>query len=203
MNELLLRRRVAASKSLPYDAEVEYLEGGTTQYIDTGVVPTVNMRAILSASGVTSQSGTVFGSRIALYSSMYALTAPANADLRFDFGNKIYNVNGYLTDRHSYGLFGDQLKGVIDDNRVANFSSTTISSQYTIHLFGFNNGGTHVYRTSDMKIHSLSLWNGDTRFMVLKPVRVGTTGYMYDSISGQLFGNAGTGSFILGSDINY
>jgi hypothetical protein len=32
------------------------------------------------------------------------------------------------------------------------------------------------------------------------PVRVGTTGYMYDKVSGQLFGNSGTGEFILGAD---
>jgi hypothetical protein len=32
------------------------------------------------------------------------------------------------------------------------------------------------------------------------PVRVGTTGYMYDKVSGQLFGNVGTGDFILGAD---
>ena len=34
------------------------------------------------------------------------------------------------------------------------------------------------------------------------PVRIGTTGYMYDTISGELFGNAGTGDFTLGPDIN-
>ena len=34
------------------------------------------------------------------------------------------------------------------------------------------------------------------------PVRVGTTGYMYDKVSKQLFGNAGSGNFILGNDIN-
>jgi hypothetical protein len=32
------------------------------------------------------------------------------------------------------------------------------------------------------------------------PVRVDTTGYMYDKISGTLFGNDGTGSFVLGPD---
>lgn len=35
--------------------------------------------------------------------------------------------------------------------------------------------------------------------MDLIPVRIGTTGYMYDKISGQLL--AGTGEFILGQDI--
>jgi hypothetical protein len=32
------------------------------------------------------------------------------------------------------------------------------------------------------------------------PVKDNGVGYMYDKVSGQLFGNAGTGSFILGND---
>ena len=32
------------------------------------------------------------------------------------------------------------------------------------------------------------------------PVRVGDVGYMYDRVSGDLFGNAGTGAFIIGPD---
>ena len=34
------------------------------------------------------------------------------------------------------------------------------------------------------------------------PVRVGSVGYMYDRVSGQLFGNDGTGDFIVGPDKN-
>lgn len=33
------------------------------------------------------------------------------------------------------------------------------------------------------------------------PVRVGSVGYMYDRVSGQLFGNGGTGAFVLGPDV--
>ena len=33
------------------------------------------------------------------------------------------------------------------------------------------------------------------------PVRVGQVGYMYDRVSGELFGNDGTGDFILGPDV--
>ena len=33
------------------------------------------------------------------------------------------------------------------------------------------------------------------------PVRVENVGYMYDTVSRRLFGNIGTGNFILGSDI--
>ena len=34
----------------------------------------------------------------------------------------------------------------------------------------------------------------------LVPVRVGDVGYLYDNVSGQLFGNSGTGAFIIGPD---
>ncbi|MBQ1429500.1 MAG: hypothetical protein IIZ06_07510 [Kiritimatiellae bacterium] len=33
------------------------------------------------------------------------------------------------------------------------------------------------------------------------PVRVGSVGYLYDRVSGALFGNAGTGDFVIGPDI--
>lgn len=32
------------------------------------------------------------------------------------------------------------------------------------------------------------------------PVRVGQTGYLFDNVSKQLFGNAGTGAFVIGPD---
>ena len=31
--------RSLLNKGLPYDAEIEYLEGSGTQYIDTGIIP--------------------------------------------------------------------------------------------------------------------------------------------------------------------
>ena len=50
------------------------------------------------------------------------------------------------------------------------------------------------------KIRRCTIKDGNTVLLDLKPVRVGTTGYMYDSVSGVLFANAGTGEFILGPD---
>ena len=33
------------------------------------------------------------------------------------------------------------------------------------------------------------------------PVRKGNVGYMFDRVSGKLFGNKGTGAFVIGPDI--
>lgn len=51
-----------------------------------------------------------------------------------------------------------------------------------------------------IKLHSAQVKNGNVLVSDLIPVRVGNVGYMYDRVSGQLFGNAGTGNFILGPD---
>lgn len=41
---------------------------------------------------------------------------------------------------------------------------------------------------------------GNDMKMDFIPVRKGNVGYMFDRVSGQLFGNAGTGAFIIGPD---
>lgn len=45
------------------------------------------------------------------------------------------------------------------------------------------------------------IWDGDILVLDLIPVRKGNVGYMYDRVSGQLFGNQGTGEFVLGKDV--
>ena len=62
----------------------------------------------------------------------------------------------------------------------------------------------------DLKIHAnfqiygCKLWNGITLVRDFIPVRVGSgssaVGYLYDRVSGELFGNAGTGEFLIGPD---
>jgi hypothetical protein len=70
-----------------------------------------------------------------------------------------------------------------------------------IYLFAFNyNGEGSTWRPAKMKLYSCKITDNGTVVRDFIPVRVGQTGYMYDKVSGQLFGNSGTGSFILGRD---
>ena len=52
------------------------------------------------------------------------------------------------------------------------------------------------------KVFSLRIFDTGTLVRDFIPVRVGTTGYLYDRASGALFGNDGTGSFGVGPDKN-
>jgi hypothetical protein len=51
-----------------------------------------------------------------------------------------------------------------------------------------------------MKLKYLKIYENNILVQDLVPVRKGNVGYMYDMVSGKIFENAGTGSFILGPD---
>ena len=49
-------------------------------------------------------------------------------------------------------------------------------------------------------LYSFSIEKSGEKIIDLIPVRKRSIGYMYDRVSGQLFGNQGTGDFIIGPD---
>ena len=70
----------------------------------------------------------------------------------------------------------------------------------TVFACSYDNGD--VNRLSKSRFYSFSATdvNSDELAVDLIPVRKGTVGYIYDRVSGQLFGNQGTGDFIIGPD---
>ena len=50
------------------------------------------------------------------------------------------------------------------------------------------------------RIYSAKMVSNRVSIFDFVPVRKGNIGYMYDRVSGQLFGNQGTGAFIIGPD---
>lgn len=201
MNPLLIRRRgMMAGKALPYDAEVEYLESTGTQLLDTGI------------SGGTSSAYIIDFQIVSYitYSQLIASSRPSVAP-------KIYEST-------IYGL-GCEWNGGGSDNTV---SLVGFSGIYNRHKAEYNNGqvlfdnvvkatpGDYGFGSSNLcvfgyypepnlkisaKLYSLKVWLDGSLVRDFIPVRVGTVGYMYDRVSGQLFGNAGTGDFVLGPDI--
>lgn len=50
------------------------------------------------------------------------------------------------------------------------------------------------------RLYGISIADGGKDIRDFIPVRVGSVGYLYDRVSGQLFSNAGTGAFVIGPD---
>lgn len=51
------------------------------------------------------------------------------------------------------------------------------------------------------KIYDVKIYVNDELVRRFIPVRIGQVGYMYDEVSGELFGNASIGNFTLGPDV--
>lgn len=189
----LLRRRFGG-KSLPYDAEVEYLESDGSQYINSGLIGGNDVGLYVRILKLNTQDRQIIGSR------------DSSGNTRFFIGNAYIGWGAY------YGI-GSPTTGIVDEwelnylnsRKFAKNGDTVIqlgdlgfTPTFPIFIFAFNYAGNAQGWAG--RIYAAKISRGTTIVMDLIPVRVGTTGYMYDKVSGQLFGNAGSGDFILGND---
>lgn len=214
MNLGLMNRR-AAQKSLPYDAEVEYLESSNGQYIDTGVIINsgdYNFIADGMIFDFSSSIATVRWTESPTYCSYGIYVGSRDVIVAYygNYQNLNYNntivFSKYKNKRKIYRFGENQkftiedLNGTINESIPVPFDNTLQNNTYSLPLFSFFRQGNIVTSNSKVRLYSFIFKKGNEVIQDLIPVRKGTVGYMYDKISGQLFGNGGTGNFILGPD---
>ena len=64
-----------------------------------------------------------------------------------------------------------------------------------------NNGGTHIDMLKGVKVLAVQIYDDEVLVRNYFPVRVGQTGYLYDSVTSTLSGNSGSGNFVFGDDL--
>ena len=206
-----LRNALMSGKRLPYDAEVEYLESTGTQWIDTGVVATNNTRVKIAFSDYTQAGSWLFGARRGFKDAalgVYTDTGNTNNNWRRAFGNY---TSGYFvfstidlgvsTFDYDCGHFTGTREKVPITVEYTDTASAFDSSPYNIYLWTVNLAGT-AGAVSSAKIYATQIWQNGVLVRDYIPVRKKTVGYLYDRVSGKLFGNAGTGDFVVGPDKN-
>lgn len=187
--------------TLPYDAEVEWLGGDAASYIDTGIKASgiLHIKIYLVdyfTSGML--GGWPFGGRNAYNNNAYGMfVATDTKKLNVAYNGSTNVFNTYTS--YPQSCWVEMNSGSIKVGSTTHtFTARTFTSSYNVILFGLNNGGTMLPGYS--KIGTTFIYDGTT-MKYLIPVRVGQVGYMYDKISGTLFGNANsTGAFTLGPD---
>ena len=195
----------------PYDAEVEYLKSTGTQWIDTGVYGTSDTTIEFTSSfGVNSYNDSM---NIGVVSwtndegKSLGLTYNATQKLFYIFLGTEYRTSRVIPELVSNTAYHFVVKqdGVwIDSQKIYDgYYSGSISTRYTIPFFANINQETGNLRYSNTGtiFYNLKIYDGTTLVRDFIPVRVGSVGYMYDRITRKLFGNKGTGNFILGPDI--
>lgn len=207
MNELLLRRRVAASKSLPYDAEVEWLMSDGSQFIDTGFMMDNSVESIhvVYRSLEARADRFFFGNRLLF--TAFSIRATYNNRQRFSFfglTNQDYDLA--VNSPHKYDFTYDRSTGnvTIADLDDGTSSTTTVSivnnEDNSFKIFG--NTESHSTYRSILMFYQAEIETPNGRLELI-PVRVSQTGYLYDKVSRQLIDNTGSGTFILSPDKGY
>lgn len=203
------RHRLATVKQLPYDAEIEYLESTGTQWIDTGVY--IDTNSVITINSEIQGTGT---SNIGLFSAGNTTNNKAEFYIwtsRFEsYIGSYSNASGFQCS------VGDKLSISVNNGNVSVVNITTGitetgtytftgQSSHTATLFALHRSETSYTYCGKYRLFSAHINNLD-----LIPVRIGTTGYMYDRanpkggpLGNGLYPNQGSGDFTLGKDVAY
>lgn len=190
------RRISATALPLPYDAEVEYIEGTGTQYIDTLIDSTSTMSCIARVGVVDGYPDVIIGQ---CYddSQDWRLFYPAGTCL--DIGSARLFQNKKLTAGELYDVSFGNLTMTVDGTTSTGVAAGAVTARHILAMAKINPYGTYCYK---VRIGSILLVDGGVTVRDMIAVRQNGVGYMFDRISGELFGNSGTGSFIIGPDKN-
>ena len=185
---------------LPYDAEIEYLEGKYYPKINTGIYANINssFQIVMSIRELSSSAAGICGCRISNVNSS-CIAGLDRTGFFVDFGSYRTNRLTYSSPATNtiYTIRNSKDERSVDNNVQTSTFSGTFSDTVEFSLFRIE--GTS-WSSAWMRLYSFKMWDGATLVRDMIPVRVGTTGYMYDKVSKQLFGNAGTGAFERGPD---
>lgn len=199
--------------TLPYDAEVEYLQSDGTAYINTGITPSLSNRVrcrfqFSRDASNTDSNGTIFGVLDGWKVNTFMFTYNTYSSSGYNsWGNKTTTISSSLITLDTWHILTFEYNHTLIDSFTSSLvSSPTGQPTKPMYVFCANYGGvssTGIFGYgAEKKISWFRMYSSDTTMVLdLIPVRVGQVGYMYDRVSKTLFGNAGTGSFTLGNDV--
>ena len=178
---------------LPYDAELQYLQSSGAQYIDLGKKATTSTKIEVKFSLSNTVTQAVYGSAESNYGCFFGTSA--TSVVFCNFTNDPISPSRTLSANTDYTVIqnGTSLKINSWNNTVKAPRATT----YNLALFARRLSG-EVQRNMSGKLYYFKMYNGNDLVLDLIPVSKNNVGYMYDRVSGELFGNDGTGSFTLG-----
>lgn len=192
---------------LPYDAQIEYLESDGNAYIDTGLFGNQNTDYEVKTMFTKNTSYPyVFGAQQADKQRRFSLMEGSYNTFYYVANDDTLERNLSLSSAEQTGINVVKKVGreiYVNNTLKVTLNNTNYTTPVTITLYAGNQtGGVRSgNRFTNGKIYYIKFYESNVLVRDFIPVRVGTTGYMYDKVSGKLFGNDGSGQFILGEDL--
>ena len=180
--------------------QVEYIESGGAQYIDTGFKPNQDTRVIADIQMVAENSlaaNDIFGARTSASSKVFAVQwNTANNQFQHFYNNGYDNLDfGNFDIRQAVEMNKNvfTLNGVTHTRTYASFQCS-----YSLYIFAVNNAGSAQFY-SNMRLYSCLIYDNGTLIRDYVPCLHDGTAGLYDMVNGVFYTNAGTGSFATGA----
>lgn len=193
------------NSSLPYDAEIEYLESDGNQWIDTGIKnwgTSISVETKMAFTDLT-VSRMLEGTNNRFYYGLNANRYELDYNQYWGTADTNYHVFKKTLSKSSSTATKYNLQVWIDGTSrrsQSNMSNPANAVTGNVFIFGSSSGTSIGLKMKCRKTYYKLSVNGVlVRDMV--PVRVGQVGCLYDKISKTLFYNQGTIDFILGPDV--
>lgn len=188
---------------LPYDAKVEYLQSSGTQYIQLPM--TVAKGTFFSVSGTiiavynnTSKYSIFSGTPYNQFEAKFYQRNTSDNTITYDsVVGTVSTSGGWRVPIDAETEFELSTLGKTVDGVFYELSRPLTANITNFRLFG----GYRNNNRYPVKFRSFKVIAGTTTLYDLIAVRKENIGYMYDKVSGNLFGNSGTGSFTYGNDV--
>ena len=180
--------------------ELEYIQSTGTQYINTGFKPNNNTHVFLIANLTSTPTGntSLFGARTAATSKNYAMLFIPPV-FRSDYNNSYTQTWGITaTTKRTY----DKNKETTTlDGTSKSYTNALFQADYALYLFAINSAGASQWYAS-MQMYACQIYDNGTLVRNFIPCK-NTSGVvgLYDTVEGQFYSNAGTGSFTAGPEV--
>lgn len=181
--------------------QLEYIQSGGTQYIDTRFKPNQNTRLVADFEVLSWPSSQFLGARI----------GPSNAAFNILVANATSGRDDWNTSAISFTSGNARWK--IDKNKnittingsVTTHATGTFNCPVPIYLFAVNNNGSLMAtKCAKAKCYSCQIYDNSNLIRDFVPCiePAGAVG-LYDLVDGKFYGNAGTGSFTAGPVVTW
>ena len=192
---------------------IAYLESTGTQWIDLDLNSTADrfcdFDIVFRKTGINSTPNTgdyfsPFGYQYGA-SARYGIWGGTNNTVQDLFCGIAYGFNvSFSKDTEWHTLSVRNGDYIAVDGEVTAATRQSVRANINIALFAINRAfsGFGNYLVVPARISSFRIWDVDGNLLRdMVPVRINSEGFMYDLANDVLYGNDGTGSFLLGPDL--
>lgn len=176
---------------------LEWIESTGTQYIDTGINATSNVKVEIKLARFPNIHiwGAVIGARTSAGTNdEYAFFRTGDGLYRSDFSGNRVNFSSSINLLNVATIIKDKNTTTIGSETITNTSST-FTSAFHLYLFACNNGGS-VANESSFRCYYCKIWENDTLVRDFIPVMdTNNEVCLWDNVSEAFFYNQGRGFF--------